>query len=522
MPPKRTKTPDRARRAGETSTLRGDVTVAVDIGGGSLKLCVAEDGVSSARVVPNAAARVKNVDGRMVMLYGARVGEARDVNGLALRRPVDRGFVVNWELQREILDDAFRNDLRVDPKRCDVIVTEPPFALPKTREGLDAMLFEHFGFRRAATTSSALATKRFADRVDAYKRDADDLSVISRSAVVVDCGFSFAHATAIVSGREMARGIRRLNLGGKALTNYLKELVSFRQWNMMDESVVIEDVKEKMCYVADDALVELEKCKARRGGTVRKEYVLPDGIHILRGYVREDDADGKKPDGSDEDDDEDEDDEDDDDFGARGPKKRKPKKKLSKKVKTPRADQPDHQFLTLVNERFMVPETLFHPSDIGARQCGVPELVAQALETKELGDEQRALCYMDVILTGGCASFPNFVERFERELRPLVSETYAVRVRRVEDPITAACAGCVDIAMDRPCFEACSITKEEYLANKAKIQEAHASLDFAPETRTGRLREYAAQPSDVSTDHIDSECARLTPSLEKEVIPAEI
>ena len=116
MPPERTKTPDRARRAGETSTLRGDVTVAVDIGGGSLKLCVAEDGVSSARVVPNAAARVKNVDGRMVMLYGARVGEARDVNGLALRRPVDRGFVVNWELQREILDDAFRNDLRVDPK----------------------------------------------------------------------------------------------------------------------------------------------------------------------------------------------------------------------------------------------------------------------------------------------------------------------------------------------------------------------------------------------------------------------
>ena len=216
------------------------------------------------------------------------------------------------------------------------------------------------------------------------------------------------------------------------------------------------------------------------------------------------------------------DDDDDDDFGARGPKKRKPKKKSSKKAKVSRDDQPNHQFLTLVNERFMVPETLFHPSDIGARQCGVPELVAQALETTDLVDEQRALCYMDVILTGGCASFPNFVERFERELRPLVSETYTVRVRRVENPITAACAGCVDIAMDRACFEASSITREEYLANKAKIKEAHASLDFAPATRTGRLREYAAQPSNVSMEHIDSECARLTPSLEREVIPAEI
>ena len=27
----------------------------------------------------------------------------------------------------------------------------------------------------------------------------------------------------------------RLNVGGKLLTNYLKEVISYRQWNMMDE-----------------------------------------------------------------------------------------------------------------------------------------------------------------------------------------------------------------------------------------------------------------------------------------------
>jgi actin-related protein 6 len=37
--------------------------------------------------------------------------------------------------------------------------------------------------------------------------------------------------------------VRRVNLGGKALTNYLKELVSYRQWNMMDEYVLMDDVK---------------------------------------------------------------------------------------------------------------------------------------------------------------------------------------------------------------------------------------------------------------------------------------
>lgn len=35
---------------------------------------------------------------------------------------------------------------------------------------------------------------------------------------------------------------RRLNVGGKLLTNYLKEVVSYRQWNMMDEFKIIDQV----------------------------------------------------------------------------------------------------------------------------------------------------------------------------------------------------------------------------------------------------------------------------------------
>jgi hypothetical protein len=36
--------------------------------------------------------------------------------------------------------------------------------------------------------------------------------------------------------------IKRLNIGGKLLTNYLKELVSYRQWNMMDEFLLMNKV----------------------------------------------------------------------------------------------------------------------------------------------------------------------------------------------------------------------------------------------------------------------------------------
>jgi actin-related protein 6 len=44
-----------------------------------------------------------------------------------------------------------------------------------------------------------------------------------------------------------------MDLGGKALTNYLKELVSYRSLNVMDETLLIDDAKEKLCFVSLDA-----------------------------------------------------------------------------------------------------------------------------------------------------------------------------------------------------------------------------------------------------------------------------
>jgi len=43
---------------------------------------------------------------------------------------------------------------------------------------------------------------------------------------------------------------RRIDVGGKLLTNYLKELVSFRHWYMMDQTAVMEHAKEQACYVS--------------------------------------------------------------------------------------------------------------------------------------------------------------------------------------------------------------------------------------------------------------------------------
>jgi hypothetical protein len=60
--------------------------------------------------------------------------------------------------------------------------------------------------------------------------------------------------------------------------------------NVMDEYLLMERVKERLCYVARDVRSELSAAAAPRDANrIAKEYVLPDGVSILRGYVKGDD-----------------------------------------------------------------------------------------------------------------------------------------------------------------------------------------------------------------------------------------
>ncbi|KAG6898393.1 hypothetical protein C0992_004103 [Termitomyces sp. T32_za158] len=74
----------------------------------------------------------------------------------------------------------------------------------------------------------------------------------------------------MLSGNIIWNAVKRLDVGGKLLTNHLKELVSFRQWNMMDQTYIMNDVKEACCYVSQNFRNDLETC---RGGLFQISWV---------------------------------------------------------------------------------------------------------------------------------------------------------------------------------------------------------------------------------------------------------
>ena len=79
----------------------------------------------------------------------------------------------------------------------------------------------------------------------------------------------------------------------------------------------------------------------------------------------------------------------------------------------------------LNNERFMVPEVLFQPSDIGLQQGGLAQTIVEAVEATH--PDLHPLLYSNVVCTGGCATCPGFQQRLYSALRALVPDDYEVR-----------------------------------------------------------------------------------------------
>ena len=236
---------------------------------------------------------------------------------------------------------------------------------------------------------------------------------------MIDCGYSFTHIVPYVLGRRVRNSVKRIDVGGKLLTNHLKEIISYRQLHVLDETHVMNGCKEDCCYVTRDWDADVRVARARGAdNTIARDYVLPDFTSIRRGYMKpQEESSGRPGDGE--------------------------------------------QIIRMNNERFMVPEILFRPSDIGICQMGVGEAVVEAVSSCDAASQP--WLYRNILLTGGSVKFPGFRERLETEVRRLAPAEMAVVVREVEgDPGTFAWRGGASLASDAE-FRSLAVTREEYM-----------------------------------------------------------
>ncbi|ODM94167.1 Actin, cytoplasmic 1 [Orchesella cincta] len=176
---------------------------------------------------------------------------------LKLKYPMENGVVVNWDDMESVWAHVLQNELKVKPEEFAMLLTEAPLNAHENRRKLGEIFFEKFNTPAMYVCIPAVLALYSTGR---------------KTGLVLDSGDEVTCAVPVIDGYAVPDGIRRLNMGGRKVTNLLNTLLY------------------KECSYAFDSNRDLEilrKIKEGLEGTVKCEdgfkYELPDGQVITIG-----------------------------------------------------------------------------------------------------------------------------------------------------------------------------------------------------------------------------------------------
>ncbi|KAN0074661.1 Actin family [Tylopilus felleus] len=396
-------------------------TVVLDNGGSTIKAGVVGSD-ETVRIIPNAVVRSK---GDKTTYIGHEIARCRDFSSLHYRLPFEKGYLVDWDAQKAVWDGLFSTEvLSVNAPESSLIITEPYFNLPNVQDVYDQFVFEEYEFQsyyRCTPAAMIPYGSLFA---------AEGLNT-PECALIVDSGFSFTHVVPLINHQIQWYAVKRMDVGGKLLTNQLKEVVSYRQWNMMDETFIMNHAKEACCYVSTHFIADLETCRhvvaslhskqlfnqqrsSPKQNSIVMEYLLPNFSINRGGEIR----------------------------------------RLGYEL------TPTDQVLVMENERFTIPELLYRPDDIGLEQTGLPGTIAASIAL--LPEDLQGMFWANIGVIGGNTKFSGFHERLMTELRSLAPVDFEINIFKSDDPVTESYRSALAFAK-HPDLPSHLLTRAEYL-----------------------------------------------------------
>jgi actin-related protein 6 len=531
-------------------------TLILDTGGWNIKHAVirpvdddnhGDDSIQPTRS-PNLAAKPKH---QLTTLISSQINNIQNKSQLSLMRPMERGYVTDLGTQFKIWDfilnlerlearhlfskggvkgvmpsanlgpkshlartsaplvqDQVTDNKAIFTHTAALFCLVQPFTPRCILEREDEVWFRDFGFGRVGRRLGACcsAYKYLKDGKGNNSSTASGSSKGSQDRLnkgmfddetacccVIDCGFSMTSIVPTINACAIRKGIKRIQVGGKLMTNLLKQTISYRKFNMMDEFYIINEAKESLCFVSMDFTKEMKNASSIPEGRrwFDREFVLPDFVETFQGSIRlppmlkqlqeeekkiqtshdnhvngndeeeyktqecvetrqDKDVSLSEEDGDDMEQEKEANENVDNDESSDEETQEQAKKRIleQKNLERQRREQEvmDRQILCLSVERFAIPEVLFRPLDIGMTQLGIADAIVQSIESCE--PIYRPALYQNIVLTGGNAKIPNLKERLEVELRSIAPSNVKIRVYLPSDPETYAWDGARHLVRD--------------------------------------------------------------------------
>jgi len=120
---------------------------------------------------------------------------------------------------------------------------------------------------------------------------------------------------------------------------------------------------------------------------------------------------------------------------------------------------PDGQIITIGNERFRAPETLFQPAFVGMESCGVHETTYNSIMKCDI--DIRNDLYANTVLSGGTTMYAGIADRMQKEISALAPPTMKIKIIAPPERKYSVWIG-GSILASLSTFHQMWITKQEY------------------------------------------------------------
>jgi actin-related protein 6 len=181
-------------------------------------------------------------------------------------------MLMNLDHELQIWDEMLKKVLRTDENNIQLnrlkdfmmTITFPVFSPWKLREKMIEVMFEYYGLGGfypvvGAEMIQVCAKKDLKGKID------------PKFQFIIESGHSATYIVPFFDGEIVNYGIKKIDIGGRMLTNHLKERISFRSLDLSHEYRLCNDIKERMCYVSLDFQADMKKKYSTLSTLISKE-----------------------------------------------------------------------------------------------------------------------------------------------------------------------------------------------------------------------------------------------------------